>query len=59
MATATVVDRKIYIFGGANSAGSRHDTSGFCDLYELNIGKCKIISCVGQYASHSNSPVPY
>jgi len=35
--TATVVGRKIYIFGGANSTGHRNDTSGFCDLYELDI----------------------
>lgn len=35
--TATVVGRKIYIFGGANSTGNRNDTSGFCDLYELDI----------------------
>eukprot|EP01127_Copromyxa_protea_P009545 TRINITY_DN2261_c0_g1_i1.p1 TRINITY_DN2261_c0_g1~~TRINITY_DN2261_c0_g1_i1.p1 ORF type:complete len:525 (-),score=82.62 TRINITY_DN2261_c0_g1_i1:143-1717(-) len=37
LATATVVGRKIYIFGGANSVGNRHDTSGFCDLYALDI----------------------
>jgi len=37
MATATVVGRKIYVFGGANSTGSRRDTTGFCDLYELDI----------------------
>jgi len=37
MATATVVGRKIYFFGGANSTGSRRDTTGFCDLYELDI----------------------
>jgi len=35
--TATAVGRKMYIFGGANSTGSRNDTSGFCDLYELDI----------------------
>jgi N-acetylneuraminic acid mutarotase len=35
--TAVVVGRKIYIFGGANSSGSRNDSSGFCDLYELDI----------------------
>jgi N-acetylneuraminic acid mutarotase len=37
MCSATVVGRKIYIFGGANSTGSRRDTTGFCDLYELDI----------------------
>jgi len=35
--SATAVGRKMYIFGGANSTGSRNDTSGFCDLYELDI----------------------
>lgn len=38
MHTATAVGRKIYFFGGANSSGSRKDTSAFCDLYELDIG---------------------
>jgi len=35
--SATVVGRKMYIFGGANTTGSRNDTSGFCDLYELDV----------------------
>jgi N-acetylneuraminic acid mutarotase len=35
--SAVVAGRKIYIFGGANSSGSRNDSSGFCDLYELDI----------------------
>eukprot|EP01126_Amoeba_proteus_P013753 TRINITY_DN15899_c0_g1_i2.p1 TRINITY_DN15899_c0_g1~~TRINITY_DN15899_c0_g1_i2.p1 ORF type:complete len:274 (-),score=58.55 TRINITY_DN15899_c0_g1_i2:203-1024(-) len=34
--TATAIGRKIYIFGGANSTGG-DDTSGFCDLYELDL----------------------
>lgn len=38
MCTMTVIGRKIYIFGGANSTGVGNDTSGFCDLYELDIG---------------------
>eukprot|EP01126_Amoeba_proteus_P008291 TRINITY_DN1305_c0_g1_i7.p1 TRINITY_DN1305_c0_g1~~TRINITY_DN1305_c0_g1_i7.p1 ORF type:complete len:375 (-),score=79.34 TRINITY_DN1305_c0_g1_i7:165-1289(-) len=37
LATATVVGKKIYIFGGANTSGNRHDPSGFCDLYELDL----------------------
>jgi N-acetylneuraminic acid mutarotase len=37
MHSATAVGRKIYFFGGANSSGSRRDTSAFCDLYELDI----------------------
>jgi len=35
--SAVVAGRKIYIFGGANSSGSRNDSSGFCDLYEFDI----------------------
>lgn len=38
MHTSTPLGRKIYIFGGANSSGQGDDTSGFCDLYELDIG---------------------
>eukprot|EP01125_Pyxidicula_operculata_P004816 TRINITY_DN1795_c0_g1_i2.p1 TRINITY_DN1795_c0_g1~~TRINITY_DN1795_c0_g1_i2.p1 ORF type:complete len:373 (-),score=69.34 TRINITY_DN1795_c0_g1_i2:63-1181(-) len=38
MHSAVAVGRKMVIFGGANSTGSRNDTSGFCDLYELDIG---------------------
>lgn len=36
--TANAFGRKVYIFGGANSSGVGDDTSGFCDLYELDIG---------------------
>jgi hypothetical protein len=39
LASLTAVDRKLYLFGGAmcNDFES-DDTSGFCDLYELDIG---------------------
>lgn len=37
MHSATAVGRKIYFFGGANSSGTRRDTSAFCDLYELDV----------------------
>jgi N-acetylneuraminic acid mutarotase len=46
--TATVVGRKIYIFGGANSSGSRNDSSGFCDLYELDIDSMTWTECETQ-----------
>jgi len=36
MHTATVIGRKMLIFGGAHSSGTLHDTSGYCDLYELD-----------------------
>eukprot|EP01127_Copromyxa_protea_P019030 TRINITY_DN6095_c1_g1_i2.p1 TRINITY_DN6095_c1_g1~~TRINITY_DN6095_c1_g1_i2.p1 ORF type:complete len:468 (+),score=84.96 TRINITY_DN6095_c1_g1_i2:248-1651(+) len=35
--SANAIGHKIYIFGGANSSGQGDDTSGFCDLYELDI----------------------
>jgi len=37
MHTATIVDRKMYVFGGATSSGNHLNTSGYCDLYELDI----------------------
>jgi len=43
-----VVGRKIYIFGGANSSGSRNDSSGFCDLYELDIDSMTWTECETQ-----------
>jgi len=46
--TSTVVGRKIYIFGGANSSGSRNDSSGFCDLYELDIDSMTWTECETQ-----------
>jgi len=36
MHTATIIGRKMLIFGGAHSSGTLHDTSGYCDLYELD-----------------------
>jgi len=51
--TATVVGRKMYIFGGANSSGHRRDTSGFCDLYELDIDTMTWSECETQ-----NTPPP-
>jgi len=50
---ASVVGRKIYIFGGANSSGSRNDSSGFCDLYELDIDTMTWTECETQ-----NTPPP-
>eukprot|EP01123_Difflugia_compressa_P010709 TRINITY_DN3994_c0_g1_i1.p1 TRINITY_DN3994_c0_g1~~TRINITY_DN3994_c0_g1_i1.p1 ORF type:complete len:633 (+),score=148.45 TRINITY_DN3994_c0_g1_i1:128-2026(+) len=52
--TATVVGRKIYIFGGANSTGHRNDTSGFCDLYELDIDTM----CWTECETHNTPPSP-
>jgi N-acetylneuraminic acid mutarotase len=52
--TATVVGRKIYIFGGANSSGNRNDTSGFCDLYELDIDTL----CWTECETHNTPPTP-
>jgi hypothetical protein len=52
--TATVVDRKIYIFGGANSTGHRNDTSGFCDLYELDTDTLTWVEC----ETHNTPPSP-
>jgi len=46
--SAVVVGRKIYIFGGANSSGSRNDSSGFCDLYELDIDTMTWTECETQ-----------
>uniref|UniRef100_A0A6B2L0T0 Uncharacterized protein n=1 Tax=Arcella intermedia TaxID=1963864 RepID=A0A6B2L0T0_9EUKA len=51
---ATVVGRKIYIFGGANSTGFRNDTSGFCDLYELDIDNM----CWTECETHNTPPSP-
>jgi len=51
---ATVVGRKIYIFGGANSTGHRNDTSGFCDLYELDIDTM----CWTECETHNTPPSP-
>jgi len=48
MHSATAVGRKIYIFGGANSTGTRNDTSGFCDLYELDIDTMTWTECETQ-----------
>lgn len=36
LATLTLVGRKLYLFGGAHSTGTR-DTTGFCDLHELDL----------------------
>jgi len=52
--TATVVGRKIYIFGGANSSGHGNDTSGFCDLYELDIDSMTWTEC----ETHNTPPSP-
>jgi N-acetylneuraminic acid mutarotase len=52
--TATVVGRKIYIFGGANSTGHRNDTTGFCDLYELDIDTMSWVEC----EAHGTPPSP-
>lgn len=38
MHSAIAIGKKMYVFGGAQSTGVRDDTSGFCDLYELDIG---------------------
>jgi len=51
---AVVVGRKIYIFGGANSTGHRNDTSGFCDLYELDIDTM----CWTECETHNTPPSP-
>eukprot|EP01126_Amoeba_proteus_P059891 TRINITY_DN7873_c0_g1_i4.p1 TRINITY_DN7873_c0_g1~~TRINITY_DN7873_c0_g1_i4.p1 ORF type:complete len:433 (-),score=86.98 TRINITY_DN7873_c0_g1_i4:191-1489(-) len=37
MHSAVAVGKKMYVFGGAHSTGVRDDTSGFCDLYELDL----------------------
>lgn len=47
MHSAITIGKKMYVFGGAQSTGVRDDTSGFCDLYELDIGKHSI--GIGQY----------
>jgi len=52
--TAVVVGRKIYIFGGANSSGNRTDSSGFCDLYELDIDTMSWTEC----ETHNTPPSP-
>lgn len=52
--SATVIGRKIYIFGGANSTGYRNDTSGFCDLYELDVDTMTWTEC----ETHSIPPPP-
>jgi len=50
MHSATVVDRKMYIFGGGNSAGSSNDTSGYCDLYELDFDSMSWHECENDLA---------
>jgi len=45
MHTATAIDRKMYVFGGANSTGTRDDTSGFCDLYQLDLDTMTWAEC--------------
>eukprot|EP01127_Copromyxa_protea_P002768 TRINITY_DN12729_c0_g1_i1.p1 TRINITY_DN12729_c0_g1~~TRINITY_DN12729_c0_g1_i1.p1 ORF type:complete len:547 (-),score=113.97 TRINITY_DN12729_c0_g1_i1:75-1715(-) len=37
MHSAINIGKKMYVFGGAQSTGVRDDTTGFCDLYELDI----------------------
>jgi hypothetical protein len=37
LASLTLVGKKLYLFGGAHSTGTR-DTTGFCDLHELDLG---------------------
>eukprot|EP01125_Pyxidicula_operculata_P011586 TRINITY_DN3797_c0_g1_i1.p1 TRINITY_DN3797_c0_g1~~TRINITY_DN3797_c0_g1_i1.p1 ORF type:complete len:385 (-),score=114.65 TRINITY_DN3797_c0_g1_i1:533-1687(-) len=54
MHTATVVGRKIYIFGGANSTGTRDDSSGFCDLFELDVDTMTWTEC----ETKSTPPLP-
>jgi hypothetical protein len=40
LSSLTAVGRKLYLFGGALCTDAdSDDTSGFCDLYELDIGK--------------------
>jgi len=51
---AVVAGRKIYIFGGANSSGTRNDSSGFCDLYELDIDTMSWREC----ETHNTPPTP-
>jgi N-acetylneuraminic acid mutarotase len=51
---SAVVGRKIYIFGGANSSGHGNDTSGFCDLYELDIDAM----CWTECETHNTPPSP-
>ena len=53
MHTATAVGRKIYFFGGANSSGTRRDTSAFCDLYELDVGALHSLPHTLSHASHT------
>uniref|UniRef100_A0A6B2L5R0 Uncharacterized protein n=1 Tax=Arcella intermedia TaxID=1963864 RepID=A0A6B2L5R0_9EUKA len=52
--SAVVVGRKIYIFGGAASSGTRDDSSGFCDLYELSIDTMSWREC----ETHNTPPSP-
>jgi hypothetical protein len=43
MHSAIAIGKKMYVFGGAQSTGVRDDTSGFCDLYELDIGRINLV----------------